>query len=267
MTTSAQVNPSQKYLTDGFYLADYPVLPKADVDAAVVGMDEVRGGRNDRGRAHNGSNLTPGDDPNKLCKIEQPQFANQAIFDLISDADLGALAANLTGAKMVQVWWVQLLYKPPTSPDVDAHTKVGWHQDRHYWTSWKKNSILLTAWVALSDVGADCGPMKFLRGSHRWGQQEGLSDFFGQNLDEQRRAIEAEGQAWDEVPALLPAGGVSFHDRLTFHGSEANLSARPRRSLAIHMRTERSWPDPDNPHELTSFIDQPELCPIVFGST
>ena len=263
----AKDNPGGSYLADGFYLADYPVLSKEIVDAAVVGMDEVRQGRYDRGRSHKGGNWKPGDDPNKLCKIEQPQFANQAIFDLVSHADLGALAAKVTGAKMVQIWWVQLLYKPSSFPNAEAHTKVGWHQDRNYWTSWKKDSALLTAWVALSDVGADCGPVKFLRGSHRWGYQDGLSDFFAQNLDGQRHAIEARGQAWDEVPALLPAGGVSFHDRLTFHGSEANLSARPRRSLAIHLRTERSWPDPDNSDEHTSFIDQQELCPVIFGSS
>ena len=265
MATNEQVTPAEQYLADGFYLADYPVLPKEIVNAAIAGMDEVRQGRFDRGRSHEGTNWKPGDDPHTLCKIEQPQFANQAIFDLVSHAELGALAAKASGANMVQAWWVQLLYKPPSPPGADTHTNIGWHQDRNYWAPWKEQSNLFTAWVALSDVGADCGPMIFLRGSNRWGYQEGLSDFFGQDLDGQQQAIEAQGQRWDEVPAQLPSGGISFHDRLTFHGSKANLSGRPRRSLAIHMRTEQSWPEAES-HVFTSFLDKPELCPVIFGS-
>lgn len=267
MTTRGQVLPCDKYQADGFYIADGPVLPKRVVDAAAVGMDEIRAGRYDRGQPFDDSPpREPGDDPTGLCKIEQPQFANRAIFDVVSHADLGKLAAQVTGAKMVQVWWVQLLYKPSSLPGVESDTKIGWHQDRDYWTCWKKGSTLLTAWFALSDVGPDCGPMKFLRGSHRWGHQDGLSNFYGQDIDQQRRAITAQGRDWDEAPAIVPAGGVSFHDRLTFHGSEANHSGRPRRSLAIHLRTEQSWPDPAKPHALTSFIDQPDLCPVIYGS-
>ena len=265
----SQPDPSSRgaFETDGFYITDGPILPAAVVQAAVEGIEQIRAGRYDRGRPPVGSAWNPGDDPGKFCKIEQPQFADQAIYDLVSHSVLGAWAAQLTGATMIQAWWVQLLCKPPASPSRPGDTKVGWHQDRSYWTCWTADSTLLTAWVALSDVGPDCGPMKFLRGSHRWGFKEGLSDFFGQDLDQQRQRIAAFGAAWDEVDVLLPAGGVSFHDRLTFHASHVNTSPHPRCSLAIHLRSERCWPEPKLPSSmLRSFTDQPDLCPVLVGS-
>jgi hypothetical protein len=77
-----------------------------------------------------------------------PQVANRAIRELISHPALGALAAEVTGARRVQVWWVQLLYKPPTTGG-QGGTSIGWHQDRHYWQVWEEGSELFTAWVAL----------------------------------------------------------------------------------------------------------------------
>jgi ectoine hydroxylase-related dioxygenase (phytanoyl-CoA dioxygenase family) len=73
------------------------------------------------------------------------------------------------------------------------------------------------------------------------------------------------GQAWSETSAILSPGGVSFHDDYTLHGSGPNISGAPRRSLAVHMRTERSRPVDDTRTGLAAFIDDPELCPVIFG--
>ena len=174
---------------------------------------------------------------------------------------LGELAGAITGAKRVQVWWVQGLVKPGT-PDADAAAKVGWHQDRAYWGDWDEGSELFTAWLALSDVTEDAGPMVFVNGSHKWGLLEG-GDFFAQDQEALRRAIHIpEGESWHETPDLLPPGGVSFHHRLVIHGSHQNTSAHPRRSLAIHMCTEKSSLRPDS--WAAKYLDRPEICPIVF---
>ncbi len=256
--------PTQRtqYESDGFLLVP-SLLPADLVSRAVAGMDAVRRGEYNTGRAPQPSPWRPGDDPNQLCKIEQPQFADTAIRDLVSSPILGEMAAAITGASMVQAWWVQLLYKPPATPDLNAKTNVGWHQDRAYWGAWEEGSELFTAWVALSDVREGCGPMRFVRGSHRFGLlPEG--DFFEQDIDRQQSAIRLpDGAAWDEVPAILPPGGVSFHDRFTLHGSGPNTSGRPRRSLAIHLRTERSRPVDDTRQGLTEFIDDTSLCPVL----
>jgi Phytanoyl-CoA dioxygenase (PhyH) len=262
MLTVTLATACAQYGADGFYLHAEPLLPADLVQRAIVGMDAVRGGAYETGVPPQPSFWNPGDDPGKLCKIEMPQVANRAIMELVSHPALGKLAAELTGAEWVQLWWVQLLYKPPAAPG-GGSANVGWHQDRHYWQIWEEGSELFTAWVALSDVTAEAGPMRFLRGSHRWGLQ--ASDFYGQDHEAQRQAIRVpEGKRWDEVPALLPPGGVSFHHNLTYHGSGPNRTREPRRSFAIHLRTERSAPVDGARKGLTRFIDDPSYCPVIY---
>ncbi|MCX5661807.1 MAG: phytanoyl-CoA dioxygenase family protein [Planctomycetota bacterium] len=258
-----------RFDADGFVLIDRPVVPADLVARAVEGMDMIRRGQNDTGREPTGGCWKPGDAPDRLCKVEQPQRASKAIFDLVSHPALGQAAAEATGAAtvpggMVQVWWVQLLYKPAATGEQSV-TRVGWHRDRSYWGEWEPGSEIFTTWIALSDVREDCGPMMFIRGSHRW-PQEVKSDFFGQDLESQRRGIAMpEGAAWEEVAAILPPGGISIHDDLTIHGSGLNHSGRPRRSLAIHMRTQASRPIGDKREGLTTYLEDPLTCPVIYG--
>jgi hypothetical protein len=264
MTTSTD-SPAAVYGEQGFYIPPDPVFPAEIVEAAVEGMDAVRQGKSDTGLEPQPSNWNPGDDLNALCKMEQPQFASSAIRALINYPALGQWAARLTGAKWVQVWWVQLLYKPASAPGQATATNIGWHQDRHYWQAWQEGSELFTAWVALSDVGSDAGPMRFVPGSQQWGLiDEG--GFAGQDLDALKSEIKLPSQAvWEEEPALLPPGYASFHDCYTYHGSGPNHSDGPRRSFAVHMRTDKSRPVEDKRAGLTRFIDDLELCPVIYG--
>jgi hypothetical protein len=251
-----------RYEQDGFFIHSKPLLPADLLRRAVEGMDALRAGEYEAGVPPQPSYWNPGDEPGKLCKIEMPQVASRAIHELVSHPALGELAAALTGAQRVQVWWVQLLYKPPATTG-QSGTNVGWHQDRHYWQVWEEGSELFTAWVALSEVTSEAGPMRFVRGSRHWGLQS--SDFYGQDHDAQRESILVpEGEQWEEVPALLPPGGVSFHHNLTYHGSGPNRTDQPRRSFAIHMRTERSHPVDGLRRGLTQFIDDPYFCPVIY---
>lgn len=253
------------YERKGFAVHETPLLSSDVVDAARQGMDAVRRGEYDTGRGPQPSPWNPGDADDVLCKIEMPQLANRAIHALVSDRDLGAWAAQVTGADWIQVWWVQLLHKPSTTGSATG-VNVGWHQDRQYWGAWEEGSELFTAWVALSDVGETSGPMRFIGGSHQWGFR-GEGDFFGQDLASQRDGIHVPaGQQWDETPALMQAGGASLHHCLTFHGSSENTSMKPRLSFAIHMRTGNSSPTGDKREGLTAFIDDFGACPIVYGA-
>jgi len=251
----------QRFQADGFFIHAQPLLPPDLIERATRGMDALRAGEYETGVPPPHSYWNPGDDPRKLCKIEMPQVANRSIMELVSRPAIGELAAEITGAGMVQVWWVQLLLKPPA--EAGASTSIGWHQDRQYWQIWEEGSELFTAWVALSDVTEAAGPMRFVRGSHRWGLQPG--DFYGQDHDALRAQIRVpKGERWEEVAALLPPGGLSFHHNLTFHGSGPNLSGRPRRSFASHLRTEKSRPVGDVRQGLTTFIDDPRYCPVIY---
>lgn len=254
-----------RYERDGVYVWREPVIPAELIARTGAGMDALMRGEYETGVAPQPSYWKPGDDPQKLVKIEMPQVANRVIMELVSHQGLGRLAAALTGAAMVQVWWVQMLIKPSAAADGTNSPHVGWHQDRQYWQQWEEGSELFTAWVALSDVTAEAGPVKHVRGSHRWGLL-GQGDFYAQDYERQAHQIAVpEGEQWEEVEATLPPGGVSFHHQLMLHGSGANRSGVPRRSLAIHMRSEQSRPVGDLRKGLTAFIDDPTYCPVIYG--
>jgi hypothetical protein len=252
------MNWAESYAQNGFAVVREAVIPGELVDRAVEGQELLRRGGNDTGTDHGGTSGDPSR-TDVLVKIEQPQLASSAIRELISHPNLGKWALEITGAEWVQAWWVQLLVKPSGSA---LKANVGWHQDKYYWGDWEPESELFTAWVALTDVGDDCGPMSFLRGSHRWGFLN-QGDFFGQDLESLRSSIALpDGAVWDEVSGTLPKGGVSFHDSLTFHGSGANTSGFPRRSFAVHMRTNRSRTVGDRRTGLATYIDDESVCPV-----
>ena len=256
-----------QYSADGYYIHTESILSAATVAAAVAGMDALRRGEYDTGHAPRPSAWSPGDDPALLCKIEKPQIANRAIMELVKHPALAQMVAAVTGAKWIQVWWMQLLYKPPAQAAAQASVNIGWHQDRNYWTAWEESSELFTAWVALSEVGADAGPMQFVRGSHHWGLLEG-GDFFGQDLAALKRGLNLPvGAAWEEVVATMPSGGASVHHSLALHGSGPNQSNGPRRSFAIHMRAANSAPVGNKREGLTAFIDDPDYCPVIWNET
>ena len=130
---AADRDAEARYQADGFLVVPDTLLPADLVRRASQGMDALRRGEYDTGHPPCPSAWKPGDDPNRLCKIEQPQFANTAIRELVSHPALGQIAATITGATMVQAWWVQLLYKPPSSgnrgtdvpPEIWSSRRVG----------------------------------------------------------------------------------------------------------------------------------------------
>lgn len=261
---TASPDVTEAYTRDGFVLSDGAVLPPDAVREAVDGMDAVRRGDYDTGHPPPPSPWNPGDDDSVLCKIELPNQADRSIQRLLAHPGLGAFVAEQTGAEAVQVWWVQLLVKPPASTS-DVATAVGWHQDFMYWQdNWESPDGLLTAWIALSDVTPDAGPMAFVPGSHRWGLRD-EGDFFDQDTEALKNSITVpDGETWEEVQGVLPSGGVSLHHSLTFHGSGRNTSERLRRSFAVHLRTDRAIPKGGR-HGLTTFLDDPVLNPVIHG--
>ena len=248
-----------QYGRDGFFLWPDRVLDDALLARAQAGLVAVRDERYDTGVPPSSH---PGYDPQKLCKINDAHLASKGLYDLLVKSNLGSHLAAVTGSQRIQVWASQLLIKPPGSA---AAGHVGWHQDRQYWPYWQGEDGLFTAWIALSDVGQDAGPMCFVRGSQRWGFL-GEGDFFSSDQAALQAHISASADAaWEECAALLPAGGVSLHHCLTFHGSHANTSANARCSIAVHLRDERATPVPESDNYYVSHLDEPAYSPVIYG--
>lgn len=246
-------------LKDGFCLVG-PIIEPDLVARASEHMDAVIAGDYETGVAP-ARMWDLGDDPTKLVKIDLSQRADRTILELISHPAIGEWAAAVMDAQMVQVWATQLLFKP--SGGARAGT-VGWHRDDAYWKAWMAGEAF-TVWVALSEVRPESGPMRFVVGSHRWDLQDDLQHFFDSDMEAIRSSVSLPGGAvWAEAQAVMPAGAASFHHRLTIHGSSPNISSLPRRSFAIHLRTERSRVVPGAPEGYPEILDDPEQCPIIF---
>lgn len=260
--SAATRTPYEQFQADGFYIHDQPVLEPELLAHAARALADVRNGHYATGVSPVVSSWRPGDDPHRLAKIDMPQLADQRLVEALTRSGLGRLAADVTGADLVQVWQVQGLYKPPT-PGRTNDTNIGWHQDHPYWQStWGTGDGLFTAWLALSDVTAASGPVRFVPGSHRWGEVDG--DFFNQDQEAIKAAVAIpDGGEWSEVADVLPAGGVSFHHRWLVHGSHQNVSSSPRLSLAVHLRTEQSVPV-DRASALVAHLDSEDVCPVIF---
>ena len=283
LAPAALVADAAAYARDGFLILPEPVVSPALLQRAVAGMEAVRHGEYDTGRPCVGSNSLPareenrgmapgaGNDTDTLCKMELPQQANHALREVVSLEAIGRLAAEATGATWVQVWWTQLLGKPASggTETGESTTNIGFHQDRNYWQgNWEEGSELLTAWVALSNVAEDGGPMRFVRRSNHWGLLgEEANNFHMHDLESQRQVCLSKapkGSEWEEVAAVLPAGSLTLHDNYTLHGSGPNFSKTYRRSLAIHMRTNKSQPKGSG--GLTEHLaDIDGVNPVVFG--
>ena len=165
-----------------------------------------------------------------------------------------------------------------------------------------EESEIFTAWVALEDVGPESGPLQLIRGSHLWANgllQLPLLFFHQDFVEQQGMALESIGltdEDWQpvgpnllctdpldsqsplspgrsadgplvggQVPAVLPAGGVSVHDWRTLHGSGPNHGTSMRKSLAIHFRTGRSWPRPAGYLDTFLHDRRRHCCPVVLG--
>ncbi len=204
----------------------------------------------------------PGDDPLQIRRIEQPHWSDKTIAELITSSQLGEWASAISGAKMVQIWNVQLLVKPSGNPSYSSN--VGWHQDTAYWPMW--DGEVFTVWLAISDVAENCGPILYVDESHKWGQLGGSDFWFEGSLDSLKEKLKLpENANWHESPAVLPAGAATFHHPLTLHGSGPNNSGIPRLSFAIHLRTEKAiYNKQADPKQTVTDLDDPTRCPVIW---
>lgn len=139
---------------------------------------------------------------------------------------LTEVIAQLMHAAEVRLWHDQVQYKPATVGGVNM-----WHQDCPYWGIIQPDTQI-TAWIALDDVAEDNGCMSMVPGSHRWGNQ---IEFLHSLADYEAMPESWEGHPLEVRRCPVGKGHVHFHHGLTWHGSHANTSGRPRRAIAFHF--------------------------------
>ena len=225
---------------DFFQTYGYWIAPKLISDESLMRlkehMDRVYSGQFQTSVAPWRGYWTPDENPPALRKTDNSHWADYVLRELATNYKIGSIAAKLMTSRCIRLWHDQLLYKPGNTASTSLGGNVGWHQDYAYWQC-AASPTLLTAWVAFDDVDLSNGCMQVVPRSNQWGLMD-VSDFFEQDMTAQQEAMSVpNGEAFAPVPLVLRAGQVSFHHCLTIHGSGANTTSRPRRSLAIHLMT------------------------------
>lgn len=158
--------------------------------------------------------------------------AAPAIAALASDVALAEIAGRALGAARIQLLQDTVFIKPPARP-----ATVEWHQDFTY-LGYLDRPGVVTLRLALTPCTVASGCLRVLDGSHRWPhavenlalRRGSVEDALG-SLPPERRALATAGG----TPLELEPGDLSLHHCLTFHGSEPNTSARPRKTLAVRL--------------------------------
>ncbi|CAN5833527.1 hypothetical protein BH10CHL1_BH10CHL1_14350 [soil metagenome] len=161
-------------------------------------------------------------------KIDRP-FWKQADFQaFILDQRLVEMLSTLLGASPLLAT-DQIFMKPPRFGSAKPY-----HQDNFYFQCQPADHVI-TAWIALDDVDAENGCLRYIDGSHK-----------GPILPHEP----LPGQPYNLVPppelvdlrkeslALVRKGGVVFHHSQTLHTSHRNESDRWRRGYATHWVTD-----------------------------
>ena len=181
--------------------------------------------------------------------------ASEVFRELVFNSEIASMAAACIGAKELRLWHDQVQYKPAATGGVNA-----WHQDAPYWGAIKPKDKQVTAWIALDDADVDNGCMSMVPGSHKWGV---AIETIHQTKDFCALPANYQGHEVAVVRCPVPAGGVHLHHSLTWHGSHANTSGRPRRAIALHFMTDETVFDASGGHCMKPFITAKDGCPIT----
>jgi ectoine hydroxylase-related dioxygenase (phytanoyl-CoA dioxygenase family) len=151
-----------------------------------------------------------------LCKWVDELARHPRIVDAIED---------LLGPDIL-LYTSRFFIKEPHSEGIAA-----WHQDSTYFGLRPYDHV--TAWVALSNVTAEAGPVEFAAGSHIRGQLQ-------QKANVVKNSVNTAGQIiveWFDQSqldrAILKPGQFSLHHTCVVHQSAPNRSGERRIGLAL----------------------------------
>jgi ectoine hydroxylase-related dioxygenase (phytanoyl-CoA dioxygenase family) len=249
MLTSDQV---AKFARDGF-LNGGPALSDAEVD---VLRDELARVLEHRETLTQRPVLLRniGGEQSPVWQIVNIWEASAAYRDLIGNQKITAEIAQLTGATELRIWHDQIQYKPAATGGVNM-----WHQDAPLWPILTPMTEV-SAWVALDDVDIENGCMSMVPGSHLWGDNiKELEKLPGYDALPAKFA----GHPIEIVPRPVRRGEVHYHHALTWHGSHANNSTRPRRAIALHFMTHETRYRAAGEHCMKPYVEVADGEPIT----
>ncbi len=115
---------------------------------------------------------------------------------------------------------------------------AAWHQDSTYFALRPHDHV--TAWVALSDVTKESGPLEFAKGSHIRGQLSQKSKMVEGSVNTAGQIIVDWFDQSDKQIAVLKPGQFSLHHTCVVHQSGVNHSNEARIGIALSYISTRT---------------------------
>lgn len=147
-----------------------------------------------------------------------------------ADSPVPQLIGGLLRATSVRLYEDSVLVKEPGTPH-----RTAWHQDLSYFNL--SGSQLATTWIPLDVATTESGAMRFVRGSHRWGEVYQPNLFVSDMVipgTSGRPVPDLDTEASDDIISFdLGPGDLTVHHALTLHAAGGNTSDRRRRALSI----------------------------------
>ncbi|MES2773259.1 MAG: phytanoyl-CoA dioxygenase family protein [Bacteroidota bacterium] len=145
---------------------------------------------------------------------------NEQVKEIMLDDRIGKMAAQLAGVDGIRIWHDQALIKRPWA------NPTAWHLDTPFWSFSDRNAISI--WVALDNATLENGCLFFIPGSHKQTSFDKIT--IGKNMDGVFDIYPGLLKA-TPVAAPMKAGSCSFHNGLTVHGANANMTSGFRRAM------------------------------------
>jgi chlorinating enzyme len=148
------------------------------------------------------------------------------VDELVHEPLLLDVVEDLIGSNIL-LWSTEFFVKAPKDQKY-----VSWHQDDTYWHL--EPPIEITAWIALSDVPLESGPVRFIPKSHKVDRYRIINKPNANNML-QSGQIAQDVDETKAVDAILRAGEASLHHTKTLHASSPNTSDKPRLGIAARF--------------------------------
>lgn len=145
--------------------------------------------------------------------------------ELIRNRNILDIVEDLLGPDLL-LYTSRFFIKEPHSSEVAA-----WHQDSTYFGLRPFDHV--TAWVALSNVSRDAGPVEFATGSHIRGQLLQRSNMVKNSVNTAGQVIVEWFDRSEMAQAVLAPGQFSLHHTCTVHRSAPNGAGERRIGIAL----------------------------------
>ena len=255
---NTEITPAQIdfYQNNGYVIIE-DFLNKSDLETwreAVTEALQERNGQKIPGRAgKTGEDDGINKDTEYMAKVFDQLInlwqTNNKVREIMFDPNLGEMAAKLSGVDGIRIWHDQALIKRPWG------NPTSWHLDTPFWSFSDRRAISI--WVALDDATLENGCLFFIPGSHKKTGFENPG--IGKNMDS-IFTFYPEFKPLGSVSAPMKAGSCSFHNGLTIHGANANMTPGSRRVMTCAY-----MPDGNTFNGIQNILSDEQVAKLSIG--